>query len=38
MLKSATKQNCTSLSQPRVLNGPRFETWTRRKPVPEIYF
>jgi len=28
------KQNCKPLSQPRVLNGPHYETWTRH--VPEI--
>jgi len=32
MLKSVMKQNCKPLSQPRVLNGPHFKTWTRPEP------
>jgi len=32
VLNPAMKQNCKPLSQPGVLNGPHFETWTRREP------
>jgi len=32
VLKSTVKQNCKPVLQHSVLNGPHFETWTRREP------